>query len=532
MPVQLTGITGHGQGSSAANRGDRKTDLQTKIAQNPNLDAKGTLIALRGHLEGAPRNGFLRLDGSGREGDLSFSTHAWKGWGKSAKGEVTGAALRALFVKAGYNTDGLDTYLGQPGQAGYRGNQRVELANLRTIMDNAGIPIPAANARQAAPQGPPALQIPNDALVVEQHLDQADFVSADAMIGKGGLGSAYRTTLNGEPAVVKFLDNLNPRRLELDRNNLALKPGRIPEYTVAYMKDDVHGVVRPTHFLVRETGANGVSRDLIVKGGPDFKGWVRDQLTQVDEETGSRSVRQNPPQLVIVGMIMPEAVGKTLSSLYDNGGTLAPGMFSNLASSGFAVLSDMASHGFVHGDIKPANIISDDNGQVSMIDTGSMAKISKKTAEKSPLLRNDSDYFDKGTRPTTPGYTHPGYTASPNRVGMEQDLFGMGVTLLETKLMGITAELISQNRSDDADEFSEAATTILNEIKSANDANQLKGEILTQLGELKMLHPGMFADGEIDWTMMCIGKALERREPAIDGKTWQAELAQLRAQIP
>ena len=110
--------------------------------------------------------------------------------------------------------------------------------------------------------------------------------------------------------------------------------------------------------------------------------------------------------------------------------------------------------------------------------------------------------------------------------------FGMGVTLLETKLMGITAELISQNRSDDADEFSEAATTILNEIKSANDANQLKGEILTQLGELKMLHPGMFADGEIDWTMMCIGKALERREPAIDGKTWQAELAQLRAQIP
>jgi serine/threonine protein kinase len=192
----------------------------------------------------------------------------------------------------------------------------------------------------------------------------------------------------------------------------------------------------------------------------------------------------------------------------------------------------MAGHGFVHGDIKPANIITDEGGQISMIDTGSMAKISKRTATKPDALRLDSDYFDKGTRPTTPGYTHPGYSASPNRVGLEQDLFGMGVTLLQTKLTGIAADLVSQGRADDAVDFLDTANTILDEIKEADDANDLKAEIQSRLRDLERMYPGTLADRELNWATMCIGKALDQTKPAIDRPAWQAELAQLRKQLP
>jgi hypothetical protein len=131
MSIQLTGITGRGGRSTEANRADRKTDLQNKIAQNANLDAKGILIQLKDGLGGAPRNGFLRLDGSGGTGDVSFSTHARKGWGKSAKGEVTGAALKALFEKAGYDTRELQKYLATTG------NNKISTARVKELIIDA-----------------------------------------------------------------------------------------------------------------------------------------------------------------------------------------------------------------------------------------------------------------------------------------------------------------------------------------------------------------------------------------------------------
>jgi hypothetical protein len=108
MPVQLTGVSGWAgrpdqngeitpEKSKKSNRGERVENLKSEIEKLDAGVAKGKLIELRNHIDGAPRNGFLRLDGGGRSGDVSFSTHSWKGWGKSAKGEVTGEALRALF---------------------------------------------------------------------------------------------------------------------------------------------------------------------------------------------------------------------------------------------------------------------------------------------------------------------------------------------------------------------------------------------------------------------------------------------------
>jgi hypothetical protein len=160
MPVQLNGVSGWAgrprengevtpEKSKKSNRAERVENLKSEIEKLDAGVARGKLIELRNHIDGAPRNGFLRLDGGGRSGDVSFSTHSWKGWGKSAKGEVTGEALKALFKQAGYDTYYLDKYLGRPSQDGYRGNQRVELGELRAIMTNTGIEVPEENAGKA-----------------------------------------------------------------------------------------------------------------------------------------------------------------------------------------------------------------------------------------------------------------------------------------------------------------------------------------------------------------------------------------------
>jgi hypothetical protein len=142
MPIPLTGVSGWAgrprengevtpEKSKKSNRGERVKNLKSEIEKLDAGVAKGKLIELRNHIDGAPRNGFLRLDGSGSGGDVSFSTHSWKGWGKSAKGEVTGAALKALFDKAGYNTRELENYLTKTG------NNRISAARVKELISDA-----------------------------------------------------------------------------------------------------------------------------------------------------------------------------------------------------------------------------------------------------------------------------------------------------------------------------------------------------------------------------------------------------------
>jgi hypothetical protein len=257
MAFQLTGITGRGGNSSEANRADRKTDLQNKIAQNVNLDAKGILIRLKDGLQGAPRNGFLRLDGSGATGDVSFSTHSWKGWGKSAKGEVTGAALKALFEKAGYDTGSLEAYLKGRSDAGH-GNERISSVQVRELIIEA---------------------IRNSALKQGAILNSSpeSTIQTGALIGKGGLGSVVAATFQGKQVVYKTLNQsvdvtLDPSRL----NKGSIQRGG--EVTATYLANKVRGITAPTHFVVSETRADGSTQEHVVKGGASFRRWVTEMM--------------------------------------------------------------------------------------------------------------------------------------------------------------------------------------------------------------------------------------------------------------
>jgi hypothetical protein len=135
MATNITGVTGNAAGANAANRTERAAGLATQIGEMEPQQARNILSTLNGKI--GNRWGYLRLDGSGKGQEVGFTTRWNTNPFRSARGQVTGAALRALFEKAGYDTAALDTYLRD------RGNARIELAQVRGFLANQGPVAPA-----------------------------------------------------------------------------------------------------------------------------------------------------------------------------------------------------------------------------------------------------------------------------------------------------------------------------------------------------------------------------------------------------
>jgi len=89
-------------------------------------------------------------------------------------------------------------------------------------------------------------------------------------------------------------------------------------------------------------------------------------------------------------------------------------------------IETMAEHGFVHGDLKLENAFFDPvTEKLKLIDTGSLAKVSKRVSERTnTLLDNKRGY--------TPVYSLPALEQkSTAQLGVEQDLFAVGALMLE-----------------------------------------------------------------------------------------------------
>ena len=428
--------------------------------------------------------------------------------GNSTRTLETKAALLAEFETAGWDTTDLHTYLDTITTR----QDRILEERIFTILDN------AANKAQA--EGP-NIRVDNGQTTNPWSTDTTDHAP---QIGAGAQGVVYQIKINDNPMVVKIFDQLKlppPVQLDPEQNTPHIK--RDLEVTAAFLKAQTSSVIQPKYFLVTVT-ADGASQELLVKGGKDFKEWSKAQLW--DSEAGRP--RANPPHIQITGLAMPLAEGKTLDAAVGE----KPVNFSQTANSALNSLVQLARNGFVHGDIKPANLFVKNDGDISLIDTGSMAKISKNADAR--LLPLPSDSFDKATRPTTPHFTHPGHPPDFKKVGMEQDLFSMGVTLLETKLLNIAKAF----EPDEAEDFNDAANQILNTINDENQApdqnsaTTIRDEIRTQLSYLKNSYPEAFSDGDLDWAEKSVNKALEQTQPVTNREAWNDVLSGIRNSIP
>lgn len=511
--TQATGVSKatHGMDDRAARAGA----IAQSISNNTSAgQARDLLMGMRNTLR-AENNGdetLLRLVHTTKTERMMAFESLNKKWGNSTRTLETKAALIAEFEKAGWDTSDLKAYLDPVTTRG----DRIYANDILEILENA-----SAKAETEGPDFRFNAAETTVAWTKENTRHAPD-------LGKGGFGSVQQMKFNGEPMAVKTLKEDEKTVLpsvSLDESQITPHIKREREVTAAFIKSDTNSVIKPKYFMVQVTQHSGELEHLLVKGGKDFKEWSKALLW--NSETSRPRV--NAPTIHVTGLAMPLADGKTLgSALKENRVN-----FKQTAESSLNSLIQLSRHGFVHGDIKPDNLILRNDGVIAMIDTGSMAKISEDAVNRRKFP-HPSDSFDKFNRPTTKNYAHPGHPPDFQKVGMEQDLFSMGVTLLDTKLQNIAKTL----QPDEAEDFHDAANQILNTIKEENDAldahsaDTIREEIRTQLEDLKYSHPGAFADGELDWAKQVIGTALDQTRPAIDREEWATVLTDLRDKVP
>lgn len=511
--TQATGVSKatHGMDDRAARAGAIAQNISNNTSAG---QARDLLTGMRDTLR-AQNNGdetLLRLVHTTKTERMMAFESLNKKWGNSTRTLETKAALIAEFEKAGWDTTELKTYLDPVTTRG----DHIYAADILTVLENA--------SAKAETEGPDFRFEAGETTVpwAKENTRHAPD------LGKGGFGSVQQMKFNGEPMAVKTLkedENTLLPSISLDESQITPHIKREREVTAAFIKSDTNSVIKPKYFMVQVTQHSGELEHLLVKGGKDFKEWAKSQLW--DGET-SRP-RANAPTIHVTGLAMPLAEGKTLdSALKENRVN-----FKQTAESSLNSLIQLSRHGFVHGDIKPSNLILRNDGAIAMIDTGSMAKISEDAVNRRNFPR-PSDSFDKFNRPTTKHYAHPGHPPDFKKVGMEQDLFSMGVTLLDTKLKNIAKTLGNEN----SEEFTNAANQILNTIKEENNAPDahsaatIKNYIRSKLEDLQANYPEAFADGELDWAESVVGTALDQTSSAIDREEWANVLTDLRDKVP
>jgi|GEM_PF-3685242 len=391
MPTTITGTSGLQSPDRDARTNHIGAQIRDRVGQD---DARDILTTLRGKLNpGVFSKGYLRLVNTENEtAPLVFKRKTSLQIAvQSNRNAETGEALLGLFERAGYPTRDLQDYLQE------RGGRKIENGQIQTLI------------RQAQ------AQVDRDTEGGAVRLSNTELVRG-SQIGRGGFGTVSKATLDGESVLVKRFQNPTaPLRF-----TPAGRLHRSTELTAAYLKAGSEaGVVAPTHFIVKETRADGTQEVWLVPGKQSFRDWALTRLT---------AGGAHPPTLVIEGLILPKASGEELHDLHaripplsqDDVNRLSDGLLSNLAQ--------LALRGFVHGDIKPGNtFFNPDEVKVQFIDTGSLSKISKNP----PLI---PDTLFARNRPHTRAYTHPLLETLYHRAGFEQDLYSVGITILVTDL--------------------------------------------------------------------------------------------------
>ena len=455
MATTLTGITGRAGGSTEANRSDRIANLGGQISGKLDpVQAKGILTQLRGDI--ANRNGYLRLDGGGQDGEVSFSSRWNLNPFRSAKGEVTGADLKALFAKGGYDTTNLDAYLTT------RGNRHLELGNVRQIIDHAaqaaafrdaqtangaeiqapetGIQLCAAKRDVFLPDGDGGMDIEKSttrAQALERTRQGLALLfpgeEKPSVLASGAQGTVYSVQSEGESSVYKkIIANQDITRRQLTEGDLA-----------AAQLQGAGNIAAPTHFFI-QVKRDGVS-DVVKVPAEGVQGWCSKLLDMQAD-------------LKMVGILMPKAPGETVDKKMREGFFLIPDNFKLLAKGLLDGLKQMHEKSLVFHDMKPANALFDpETNKVTLVDLGEVVQLDKENPTTSKRAGSELMMAPQvnNRRPH----------------GTEVDYYSLAVTLLVA--LEPTLERVLPNNVDIP-----AGDLLESRIAALKETNSVKGEAL------------------------------------------------------
>ena len=190
--------------------------------------------------------------------------------------------------------------------------------------------------------------------------------------------------------------------------------------------------------------ANPLAYVIFDKGTDNFHTVGVDHLKHWATENGS-AIAGDERRFVIAGQVLPKAEGMSGGQLKG----LSVTDQQNIVRQGLEAFKAMAEHGYVHGDIKPDNLMySTEKQRLQLIDFGGLTKQSKNDVSGKALGNPLSPEF------AIPSSHHPDGPNDKGGYGHEADLFAFGLTLLKIFLPGAPQmnELHSVKNLTDRDE--------------------------------------------------------------------------------
>lgn len=232
---------------------------------------------------------------------------------------------------------------------------------------------------------------------------------------KGYFGEAHLARRANDPAdrIYKEIPLDSAKPLELSQTLSKTGAPQLVRSGAAgssYIGKQIPGIVRPEVYVVTETDAVGNETFHGVEGDKNLKKWAAQYLK---DHPGIR--------LHVTGVLMAKAQGVSMAT-FGAPTEADQSALHNAALDGLKTLKQMSQRGFIHADIKPANLYLDPQaGTIQFIDTDAMLK-----------MRSGQQAGEEVRDLASRGFAHPGAfrEGDANKVGFEHDLFALGLSVL------------------------------------------------------------------------------------------------------
>jgi eukaryotic-like serine/threonine-protein kinase len=230
------------------------------------------------------------------------------------------------------------------------------------------------------------------------------------------------------------------RRRETSRGLRTLRPGTIVD---KYRIEELLGVggfaavYRATHMLLHSTVALKLLRPDVVARRPS----MAVQLLQ-EARFAARIEHRNVVRVLdvthtaaITYIVMEFIRGPSLARMIADHGALPVGNIARIGLDTVDGLQAGLSQGLIHRDIKPPNILLDDNGVARIVDLGLA----------NPIHERDLGPLRDSTLVGTRGYMSPEQIADPRSVDFRSDIYSLGVTLREAATGGCASARLARD---------------------------------------------------------------------------------------
>lgn len=378
---------------------------------------------------------------------MTFQTKGWFGRKFSANEKLinTNAAILEIAKKTGVAENGrnfqnLKTYLNDK-----TANQRAGSARgLHGLLEAINQELRQKPAMPATVNG--SL---NESLK-QQGYQFGDVESERGFMASGGHGVVYAESGDNSKGVVykKFRELvggdllLSKMKVKQDEQGLYKMDRNATELAAVSLRNaKVPHVASPLAYVIKDSW------------NEDFHTVSVDHLKQWTTENGS-AIAGDSSRFVIVGQVLPKAEGSSGANLKG----LSVTDKQNIVRQGLEAFKAMAEHGYVHGDIKPDNLMYNTEKQrLQLIDFGGLTKQSKNDVSGKALGNPLSPEF------SIPSTHHPDGPKNNGGYGQEADLFAFGLTLLNIYLPGVSQ--VKELRSDTQLMHREGTEEIISELR-------------------------------------------------------------------